>query len=669
MKKLFKFALFLFLPVFFLLSSRKANAGSYEIEGYNVDISINEDSTFDVKETIQYRFSGEFHRVNRGITLRDFSNEEFCKGSTVNQCGGFEYITINGIYDSKGNKLGEKDVKVWVSNEGGRTELKIEWEFAPKGEFFNNELFSWIIDYKVYGGIGYFPDYDLFYWNVFPDARNVSISNGYMNLIFPSGKDFIIRNEDIKVLHKYYIYEKINFDNRSVSIEASNIPASEPYTVMVKFPKGIVYKPASLELKLSPSEQDIIIDGYKIFKVKNSLGGITPGKHRLRFEASGYYSKDFELEFASGEKKYLDVRLEMSLWQKLIYVGIVFCNILSCFTGIGLTVIIVVNYIRKGKDVDRRRTIVPWFKPPDAISPVIVGSIKDEKVHLVDITSTIINAAVKGFIRIEEVGHRNYKLIKLKDFAVIEKGKSLDSVEIKILNDIFFGKNEVETKNLQYKFYEKIPGINDEVYAKMVELGYFDKRPDKVRGKHTVIGILMIIIGAIMTFALPIIGIFLLGPSIIVSGIVKLIFAKFMPAKTAKGTDIYEKCLGFRMFLKTAERFRMQKLTPEKFEMYLPYAIVFGVEKQWAKNFKDIYTKPPDWYGSKDPWTTFNTIYLVNSLSRMTSATSSALGSSYRNTSSSWSSGGWSGGGWSGGGGFSGGFSGGGGGGGSVGAS
>jgi uncharacterized membrane protein len=114
------------------------------------------------------------------------------------------------------------------------------------------------------------------------------------------------------------------------------------------------------------------------------------------------------------------------------------------------------------------------------------------------------------------------------------------------------------------------------------------------------------------------------------------------------------------MFLHTAERFKVQNLTPETFERYLPYAMVFGVEKQWAENFKDIYKEPPSWYEGRDAWTTFNTLYLINSLSTLHSSVGSVMASSPRSSGSS----GWSGGGWSGGGGFSGGFGGGGGGGG-----
>ena len=264
-------------------------------------------------------------------------------------------------------------------------------------------------------------------------------------------------------------------------------------------------------------------------------------------------------------------------------------------------------------------------------------------------------------------------MIKLKDFKAGESSKSsrhdkydtLDNMEVQILNEIFsFGDKEVETDKLKNKFYYKISPLNKSIYKEMVSRGYFESDPDKVRKKHLGIGILLMVLGLVLTFVLPMIAIFTCGPALFVAGITKLIFSFFMPAKTKKGTEIYEKCKGFRMFLHTADRFRMQNLTPEMFERFLPYAVVFGVEKQWAKNFKDIYTQPPEWYEGQTAWDAFNTVYLARSLASMNSSFGSVMASTPQSSGGSWGSSGWSGGGWSGGGGFSGGFSGGGGGGG-----
>jgi uncharacterized membrane protein YgcG len=194
----------------------------------------------------------------------------------------------------------------------------------------------------------------------------------------------------------------------------------------------------------------------------------------------------------------------------------------------------------------------------------------------------------------------------------------------------------------------------------MVDKGYFQARPDDVRAGYAGFGFLILFVGAVLFIAniaiavtIPVVVTW--GASLAVTGIAMLILSGAMPAKTSLGSSVLDKILGFRMYMQTAERFRVQHLTPETFEKYLSYAIVFGIEKEWAEKFKDIYKGSPDWYEGTS--TTFNTIYLANSLGGFNRTMSSTLVSTPPSSGSSGS-------GWSGGGGFSGGFSGGGGGGG-----
>jgi uncharacterized membrane protein len=41
----------------------------------------------------------------------------------------------------------------------------------------------------------------------------------------------------------------------------------------------------------------------------------------------------------------------------------------------------------------------------------------------------------------------------------------------------------------------------------------------------------------------------------------------------------------------------MQNLTPDMFEKYLPYAMIFGIEKKWARAFDAMNLSQPQWYG------------------------------------------------------------------------
>ena len=121
----------------------------------------------------------------------------------------------------------------------------------------------------------------------------------------------------------------------------------------------------------------------------------------------------------------------------------------------------------------------------------------------------------------------------------------------------------------------------------------------------------------------------------------------YLPKRTKYGTEILEKLSGFKNFLKTVEKDRLEPLVmdnPNYFYDILPFAYVFGISDKWIKKFESISLQAPSWYDSSDA---FN----ISSFEAfMSSAMASAQGAMSSSPSSSSSSGGSSGGGSSGGG-------------------
>lgn len=111
---------------------------------------------------------------------------------------------------------------------------------------------------------------------------------------------------------------------------------------------------------------------------------------------------------------------------------------------------------------------------------------------------------------------------------------------------------------------------------------------------------------------------------------------------------------GLKRYIDTAEDERITfhnapDKNPETFEKLLPYAMIFGLEEDWAKAFEGIYTTPPSWYhGSSFEAGSFTATNFASSVSSFSTITTSSLTSS---PSSSGSSGGGSSGGGGGGGG------------------
>lgn len=125
-------------------------------------------------------------------------------------------------------------------------------------------------------------------------------------------------------------------------------------------------------------------------------------------------------------------------------------------------------------------------------------------------------------------------------------------------------------------------------------------------------------------------------------------YGYYLPKRTKWGNEMLGKAMGFKRFLETVEKPRLEAMVmenPEYFYEILPYTYVFDISDTWMKKFETILLEPPKWFqghhsGSHFSVTSFNKVMS----STMTRATSSM-------TSSPRSSGGGSSGGGSGGGG------------------
>jgi uncharacterized membrane protein YgcG len=305
----------------------------------------------------------------------------------------------------------------------------------------------------------------------------------------------------------------------------------------------------------------------------------------------------------------------------------------------------------RGRD-PRLRPIAAQYEPPDNLTPGEVGTLIDNSVDMRDITATIVDLAVRGFITIEEqkkdhllgLTHSNEYVFHLKkaqsDWAALKPH------EQQLLSGLFSAGNagdSVSLEALHNTFYTTIPGIKNQIFASLVGKGYYTRRPDSVGGG----------IWASNHLGMAPLPFFAAG---ILTGLIICGFGWFMPARTQSGARALEGILGFEDFLSHVESDRFNRMikTPEMFEKFLPFAMALGVEKNWSKAFQGIYTQPPQWYqGSYGPG--FYPYLFVNDLNSMSTLASTAMTSAPRSSEGSAFSGdgggGFSGGGFGGGGG------------------
>lgn len=314
-----------------------------------------------------------------------------------------------------------------------------------------------------------------------------------------------------------------------------------------------------------------------------------------------------------------------------------------------------------GRD-PRRLPIVVQYEPPSGLTPAEAGTLLDESADMRDITATVVDLAVRGHLKIEERDEDVlFGLFKKKDFVFHRLDgpatPPLEAHERAVYSGIFGASRDVRLSELENQFYKHLPGIQDNIFSRLVNRGLYRSRPDKVKGYWAAGGVVLgmvIVFGGIAIapkFNLTPLPFLVAGA---LSGLILVLFGQIMPSRTVGGARTLEKVLGFEEFLRRVdgERFERVVKTPEMFEKYLPFAMAFKVERRWAHAFQDIYREPPQWYvGSTGYRGGFDMGSFSSRLSDMSTRAASTMASSPRSSGGSGFSGGSSGGGGGGGGG------------------
>jgi uncharacterized membrane protein YgcG len=322
---------------------------------------------------------------------------------------------------------------------------------------------------------------------------------------------------------------------------------------------------------------------------------------------------------------------------------------------------------RYGKDPKGRGVIIPEYLPPKGLNVLSSSMLLHERVVPANISAAIVELAVKRYITIYE--EEQDKLIGKKKLYSLELARDADdlSAEQQHLVQAIFGNlaagAQISLETLKNKLYGEVSELDKMIGDDLAVRQYFRSSPRKARKSYTTGGWVLLALGFVL-FILPPIGIGLL-----ISGAIFLLTARAMPARTQAGVEMHDYLEGLKMYMKLAEADRIkylqspegaeklptgtdinsQKFKVKLFEDLLPYAVLFGIEKEWAKQFKDLYQQPPDWY--RGNWSTFNTAYLASSLGSFNGAAMTAFTSPSSSSSSGFGGGGFSGGGGGGGGG------------------
>lgn len=276
----------------------------------------------------------------------------------------------------------------------------------------------------------------------------------------------------------------------------------------------------------------------------------------------------------------------------------------------------------RGKDPAGRGSIVVTYEPPSGMTPAEVGTLIDEKVDLRDITATLVDLAVRGYMKIEEDEDRDFIFHKL---TPKNPAGSLKKHEEMLLNRLFSTGSMERLSLLKNKFYVHIKSLQNAIYEELSQQ-HFANHPQKMRTLYRTFaavclfgGVALFIAGMnvpqFLGIALPPVPFLLSG---VACAVFLWIFAPLMPQKTLLGKHAYEEARGLEEYISRAEAETMQDVDLRaRFERLLPYAMCFELTKSWTRAFEKLYAASPEWYSTRASYRHWTLMNLSNSLNRM----------------------------------------------------
>jgi len=245
------------------------------------------------------------------------------------------------------------------------------------------------------------------------------------------------------------------------------------------------------------------------------------------------------------------------------------------------------------------------FAPPKGVPPRLVGAIAREDTAEEDITATIVDMAVRGYIHMDQDTDGELVLVRTK-----KDPDGLDTIERRIYNGLFAsGPRATKTYLSSSSFYERYLTFRSLLREEFDAQPWYEDKPAEVVYEYRTRGIMVAALGGaaalVAGFVLAIVGvpgIVWLAVPCLVLGIGMVTVSTRMPVRTPVGSVVAVQSLGFKKYLETAEADQIRwEEGQDIFSAYLPYAISFGCADHWAGVVQELVAEgalvpQPTWY-------------------------------------------------------------------------
>ncbi len=529
--------------------------GIEQITGYHVDLTVEPAGTLLVHERIEYQFGViPKHGIYRDITDR----VDYPARAGYDRVYPIDVLSVSASPGTPAQFTTEED--------GDHLRIKIG---DPDRTISGAHTYE--ITYRVHGALNGFTDHDELVWNAVGNDWTVPISDVTVVATMPA--------EVQRVGCAFGTYGSVYPCPTQTSAGDTGtfaVPRLDPYeavTVSLAFPKDVVPAPRPvLEERFSVSSA---------FRVTPATGGIAGGL--LLLLVGGVL---FLVWRVGRDRRYAGSAVDAAYGPGPD----------AAAAGVATEV-----------GAPRREAETPVeFEPPEHLRPGQLGVLVDFKANTLDVTATMVDLAVRGYLRIEEIEEggffrkRDWRLVKLP------KDEPLHRYERTLYDGLFRDGDQVLISELHNEFAARMQSVEKQLMDDAMDKGWFRTRPGTVKALWFALGLLVFLGGIGVTIALAAFthaG--LVGLPVIVAGIVLMVVSVLMPARTAKGYAVLRHTLGFKRFIDESEKRRAEFAERANlFSEYLAYAVVFGATKKWARAFGGLDDPPPDtsaWYVAQHP--------------------------------------------------------------------
>ncbi|MEA4945078.1 MAG: DUF2207 domain-containing protein [Propionicimonas sp.] len=257
------------------------------------------------------------------------------------------------------------------------------------------------------------------------------------------------------------------------------------------------------------------------------------------------------------------------------------------------------------------------FRVLDAVRPGHVGTVLDERVDPVDVTATLLDLAVRGQLRIEELERPHAHAAT--DWAFVRQAGSgsLAPYEQTLLDAVAPADGSpVRVSQLSAVVAPVVGTVQAQLYDDVVTRGWFARRPDTTRNLWSRIGWLALAVAVIATGLLAAFTSFgLVGLALVIVALGLLFVAAEMPARTRSGMGILGGLRALAGSLATQPTDQLPHGREyQQLSRILPYAVVLGGTDRWLQAIADAdrddtadstdltwYHAPTDWHLSYLP--------------------------------------------------------------------